>query len=108
MVRFAQNDKSELKSLRVPIGFFQAPFADVFEKFVHRHQHDTGPFHVQSQIEIEFIVQKVYVAVAEHTEKRASGFEILGMHDAVIDGEFGICFVGNAVSASGDDMVQNS
>ena len=92
----------------MPIGFFEAPFAGVFEKFVHRDEHYARTFHVQPQIKIEFVVKKMDVAVAEHTKERASGFEILGVNDAVLDGEFGVCFVSDAVSASGNDVVQNS
>ena len=92
----------------MPIGFLEAPFAGVFEKFVHWHQHYTRPFHVQPQIEIEFIIQKMNVATAEHTEERTSGLEILGVNDAVLDGEFGVCLVRDAVSATRNDMVQNS
>src|SRR5262249_37820876 len=47
-----------LKSFRVPVWLFEAPFADVFEKFIHRHEHYAGTFHVQPQIEIEFVVEK--------------------------------------------------
>src|SRR5437867_12599054 len=97
-----------LKSLRMPIGFLEASFADVFEEFIHRHQHYAGPFHVQPQIELKFIIEKMNVAVAEHTEERASGLEILGVNNGVFDGEFGVCFVGDAVSAAGQDVVQNS
>ena len=48
------------------------------------------------------------VAVSEHTKERASGIEILGVNDPVLDGEFRVCFVGDAISAAGHDMVQNS
>jgi len=92
----------------MPIGFFEASFDDVFEKFVHRREHYARPFHIQSQIEVQFVIKKMDVAVAEHTEERASGLEILGVNDAVRDGEFGVCFMGDAVSAAGHDMVQDS
>jgi hypothetical protein len=89
----------------MPIGFLEAPFADVFEKFVHWHQHYTRPFHVQPQIEIEFIIQKMNVATAEHTEERTSGLEILGVNDAVLDCEFGVRFMSDAVPATGHDVI---
>ena len=92
----------------MPIGFFEASFAGVFEKFVHRRKHYARAFHVQPQIEIEFVVKKMNVAVAEHTKERASGLEILGVNNAVPDSEFGVCFMGNAVSAAGHDVVQDS
>src|SRR5262245_42426666 len=92
----------------MPIGFLEAPFAGVFEQFIHRHEHYARPFHIQSQIEGEFVVKKMDVAVAEHTEERASSLEILGVNDAVPNSEFGVCFMGDAVSASGHDVIQNS
>src|SRR6516165_9689666 len=97
-----------LKSLRMPIGFLEAPFAGIFEKFIHRREHYARPFHIKSQIEVEFVIKKMNVAVAEHTEERASGLEILGVNDAVRDSEFGVCFMGDAVSAAGHDVVQDS
>src|SRR4029450_8052954 len=92
----------------MPIGLLKASFAGVFEEFVHRREHYARAFHVQPQIKIEFVVKKMNVAVAEHTKEGASGFEILGVNDAVLDGEFGVCFVRDAVSAPGNDVVQNS
>src|SRR5262245_2919898 len=92
----------------MPIGFLEAPFAGVFEQFIHRHEHYARPFHIQSQIEVEFVIKKMNVAVAEHTEERASSLEILGVNDAVPDSEFGVCFMGDTVSAAGHDVVQNS
>jgi len=89
----------------MPIGFLEAPFAGVFEKFIHRHEHYARPFHIQPQIEVEFVVEKMNVTVAEHTEERASGLEILGVNNAILDGEFGVCFAGDAVSAAGHDVV---
>src|ERR1700752_2556534 len=70
---------------RVPIGFLQAPRAGVFEKFVNRHQHHAWTFHAQAQTEIEFVVQKMNIAVAEHAEEQASSFEIVGMNNAILD-----------------------
>ena len=97
-----------LEPLRMPIGFLEAAFAGIFEKFIHRREHYARPFHIQSQIEVEFVIKKMDVTVAKHTEERASGLEILGVNDAVPDSEFGVCFVGDAVSAAGHDVIQNS
>jgi 2-keto-4-pentenoate hydratase len=94
-----------LKPLRVPIGFLKAPFAGVFEKFIHRQEHYAGPFHIQPQIEVEFVVEKMNVAVAQHTEERATGLEIVSVNNAVSDSEFGVCFVSDAVSAAGHDVI---
>lgn len=89
----------------MPIRFLEAPFAGVFEKFIHRREHYAGPFHIEPQIEVEFVGEKMNVTVAEHAEERASGLEILGVNNAVFDGEFGVRFVGDAVSAARHDVV---
>ena len=89
----------------MPIGFLQAPFAGVFEKFVHGQEHYAGPFHIQPQIEVEFVIEKMNVAVAEHTKERATGLKIFGMNNAVSDGECGVCFAGDAVSAARHDVI---
>src|SRR5262245_29792617 len=80
-----QSKVANLKSFRIPIGFFEAAVAGVFEKFIHRRKHYAGSFHVQPQIEIEFIVEKMKVAIAEHAEERASGLNIFSIDDDVLD-----------------------
>jgi hypothetical protein len=90
----------------MPIGFLEAPFAAYSKSLYIGISTMPGPFHVQPQIEVEFIIEKMNVAVAEHTEERTSGLEILGVNNAILDGEFCVCFVGDAVSAAGHDVVQ--
>ena len=89
----------------MPIGFLQAPFAGVFEKFVHGQEHYAGPFHIQPQIEVEFVIEKMNVAVAEHTEERTTSLKILGVNNAISHSEFGVCLVGDAVAAAGHDVI---
>ena len=92
----------------MPIGFFEAPFAGVFEKFIHRQEDYARSFHIQPQIEVEFVIKKMNIAVAEHAEERASGLEILRVNDAVPHSEFGVCFMGDAVPAARHDVVQDA
>ena len=89
----------------MPVWLLQAPCACVFEKFVNRCEKHAGPFHIQPHTEIEFVVEKMNIAVTQHTEERASGFEIVGMNYAVLDLEvLGRC-ARDAVSAAWDDGV---
>src|SRR5689334_17389924 len=92
----------------MPVWLFETPFSGVFEQFIHRHKDYARSFHIEAQIEVEFVIQKMNVAVAEHAEERACGLKVVSVNDAVFDGEFGVCLMGNAVSASGHDMIQNS
>src|SRR4029077_11734525 len=81
---FARHDKTS-EHLGVPIGFLQAPCACVFEKLVHRCEQHAGTFHAQAQTEIEFVVEKMNIAVTQHAEERASGLEIFGVNNTVLD-----------------------
>jgi len=92
----------------MPIGLLEASFAGVFEKLVHRSEQHAGPFHVQTQAEIELVVEEMNVSMAQHAEKRAGGFEIVSVNNSVFDVEVRGRFVRNAISAAGNDVVQNS
>ena len=48
------------------------------------------------------------VAVTQHAEERASGFKIVGVNNAVLDLEIRDRRARNAVSAAGQNFVQNS
>src|SRR5207237_10896939 len=86
--------------LRMPIGFLQASFASIFEKFIHRHQQYAGPFHVQPQIEIELVVEKMNVAMSKHAKKGAGRFEIICVNDAVLHFEIRGRVARDAVTAA--------
>src|SRR5438270_8558301 len=97
-----------LKYFWVPIGFLQVPCAFVFEKFVHCREQHAGSVHVQAQTEIEFVVEKMNIAVTQHAEERAGGLESVGVSNAVLDLEIRGPCARDAVSAAGEDFVQNS
>src|SRR5260370_29371415 len=96
------------QTLEMPkIGMIQASFAGVFEEFVHRREQHAGSLHVQSQIEIDLVVQEMNVAVAEHAEECAGGVEVLGVNDSLTDRKARARFARDVVSAAWDNMVQN-
>src|SRR5437870_2975697 len=97
-----------LKNLWMPIGFLEASFAGVFEKFVHRGEQHAGAFHVQTHTEIELVVEKMNISVPQHAKEAPSSLEIVGMNNSVLDLEVGARFVRDAISAAGDNEVQNS
>ena len=90
------------------IGFLKAPFTGVFEKFIHRCEQHAGSLHVQPQIEIELVIEKLDVAMTQHAKERAVCLEIVGMNNSLIDLEVCAPFVRDAVSAAGKNPVQNS
>src|SRR5205085_5495952 len=69
--------------LRMPVRLLQASCPGIFEKLVYRSEQQAGPFHVQPQIEIELVVEKMNVAVAKHAKKRAGRVEITCVNDAL-------------------------
>ena len=99
--------KHGLKSLGVPIRFLQAPFAGVFEKLVDRRKQDAGSFHVQPHTEIEFVVQKMNIAMPEHAEERAGCLEIIRMNDSLVNFYVRASLVGDAVAAPGDNVIED-
>src|SRR5919106_2960975 len=97
-----------LKSLGVPVWFLQASFARIFEKLVNRCEQHARALHVEPQIEVEFVIEEMNIAMAEHAEKPAGCFEIVRMNNSVVDLKGRTCLVGDAVSAARDDMIENS
>ena len=89
----------------MPIGLLQAPFTGVLEKLIHRCEQHARSLHVQPQIEIELVVQKMDIAMAEHAEECAGGIEIVGMNDSLTDLEARARLVRDAVPTAGNDKV---
>ena len=88
----------------MPVRFGEVAFAFVFEKFVDRRQHHAaGKIRVDADIEIEFVVEKMNVAVAEHAEKFSVHLEIVGMRDAILDAERRHGIVRDAIAATGNN-----
>src|ERR1700731_436241 len=72
------------KSFWVPVGLLQAAFADVLEEFVNRGEQNARAIRVHPHFKIEFVVEEMNVAVAEHAEEFSGGFEILGVNDSLL------------------------
>src|SRR5438309_2599447 len=75
-----KNKRESLKSLRMPVRFGEAAFAFIFEKFVNGREDDAGAFGADADVEIEFVVEKINVAAAEHVEKFPGDIEVLGVN----------------------------
>src|SRR5947207_2767515 len=103
----ARNDK-RLEPLRVPIGLLQTSFADVFEEFVNRREQDARALSTDTDIEVELVVEKMNVAIAQQPKKPSRGIEIFRVNDPVLDRETGVGRMGNAVTRSGNNSVQDS
>src|ERR1700675_4916004 len=69
-----------LKPFRMPIRILQAALALVLEKFVNRRQQYTRSFWIDSDLEVEFIVQEMNIAAPEHGEKSSRDLEIVGVN----------------------------
>ena len=91
-----------------PIRLLQAPCAGVFEKFVHWCEQDTGSLHVQPHIEIELVIQKMDIAMTQHAKKRAVCLEIVRMDSPLINLEVRCRSVRDAISAAGNNPIQDS
>ena len=87
----------------MPIRILQAAFAFVFEKFVNRRQQYTRSFWIDSDLEVEFVVQKMNIAAPEHGEKSSRDLEIVGVNDCFLDGEIGGRIPRDAVAGAQDD-----
>jgi len=102
---FTIDNPNSLEPFWVPIGLLQAPFAGVFEKLIHRCEQQARSLHVQSQVEIELVVQEMNIAVTEHAEECAGSVEIVDMNDSFTDAKTRARLVRDAVPAAGNDMV---
>jgi hypothetical protein len=101
-------DSPSRRTCEGSVSPFETARAGVFKKLIHRREQYAGAFHVQSQIEIQFVVEKMNIAVTKHAEERARGFEITCVNDAVLDLEIRGSIACDAVAASRHDFVQNS
>src|ERR1700730_9674385 len=100
-------NRKSLKPFRVPVRMFQAAFTGVLKKFVDWREQDAGTVHVHAHGEIEFVVEEMDVAVAEHAEKPPGCIQIFSIKNSVFDRETGRRITSDAVAAAGDDRVQN-
>src|SRR5206468_12858822 len=91
-----QNDK-RLKYLWMPIRLLKTPFGFIFKQFVNRREYDAGPLRADAHVKIDFVVQKMDVAVTHNAEKLSRHIEIVGMNNSVPDRELRACVPSNAV-----------
>ena len=70
--------------------------------YIGREQ-DAGAARFDPDIEVESVFQKMDVSVSDHSEKFSGNFEIVGVNDAVLDGEGGFCLAREAVSSARND-----
>src|SRR5882724_1641721 len=92
-----------LESLWVPVRFRDRSLAFVFEKFVDGREDDTGAAGLDANIEVEPVLEKIDVAVADHAEEFAGHFEVIGVNDTALNRESGLCGFGDAVAGAGND-----
>src|ERR1039457_5950204 len=71
----------------MPIRMGKAAFAFVFEKFIHRRKKDAGAARVDPHIEIEFVFEKLHIAVTDHSEKLSGAVKTVGVNPAILDRE---------------------
>ena len=86
------------KPFRMPVRVVETAFTFVFEKLVHRQQHDTGAVGVDSHVEIQSVVEEMDVAVANHSEKFAGHMESIRVRNAVLDCKTGRRVMRDAVT----------
>src|SRR3954470_1768468 len=98
-----QSAIDNLKSLRVPLWLGDTAFAFVFEKFVHRGEEDAGAAAFDANIEVEFVLEEMDVAVADHAEELAGNLEVVGVNDAVLNGKSGPGLAGETVTGAGNN-----
>src|SRR5579884_163529 len=96
-----------LKSLRVPVRFFQSAFCLVFEEPVHGREHDSRPFGADMRVEIDFVVEKIDFSMPNHAEELPGHIEIVGMNDSIPYCESRAGFAGNAVTGARHNMIQD-
>src|SRR5258707_15012511 len=82
----------------MPVRVVEAAFALVFEKFIDWCEQQAGALRRNANIEIEFVVQEINVAIAEHREPSAGDFEIVGMKHAILCREGRLRLASNAVA----------
>ena len=88
----------------MPVRLGDRAFALVLKKFVDRGEKDARAAGFDADVEVEFVGQEVDVAFADHAEEFARHFEIVGVDDAVLDRESGICTFRDAVTSTGNNL----
>ena len=91
----------------MPLRFLQASFTFVFEKFVNWRKYDTGAFRIDPHVKIEFVVEKIDVAMAQDAEKLSGHIEIAGVNDSVADRKFRASGARNAIAGTRHNVIED-
>src|SRR5205807_5072971 len=93
--------------LRMPIRLFQAAFGFVLEKFIERSEDKSGPAGVNANVKIDFVIEKVCVALSQHAKSASIHVKIRGADNAILNGERHIRFSRHAITNSRHDFVED-
>ena len=91
----------------MPVRFLQTSFTFVFEKFVNWRKHDTGAFRIDPQVKIEFVVEKIDIAMPQDAEKLSGHIEIVGVNDSVVDPKFRVSGARNAIAGTRQNVIED-
>src|SRR5437868_4630052 len=86
------------KVLWPPRRMTQASLSLVFEKFVERGEHESGPAGVDAQIKIDLVVETLCFAMPNHSEQTAIDVEIRCANNAIFHGEARAGFARNVIA----------
>src|SRR5207237_229545 len=75
-LRFSIPRHSE--NFRVPIRLLQTAFGLVFEKFIERSENGSGSAGVNANVKVDFVIEKMGVALSHHAEGAAIDVDIRG------------------------------
>ena len=77
----------------------------IFEKLVERRQDRARPGGVDPDIEVEFVFEKIDIAMPQHGEKLAGDAQLVGVNDALLDRKRRGRFVRHAVAGARKHLV---
>src|SRR4029077_10985255 len=92
---------------RVPIWLFQAAFGFVFEKFIERSEDEAGSAGVNPNVKIDFVIEKMCVALSHHAKSASIHVKIRGANEAILNGERHIRFSRHAITHARHDFVED-
>src|SRR6266446_10984143 len=95
------------ENLRVPIRLFQTAFSFVFKKFIEWSEDGSGSAGVDTNVEIDFVIEKMGVALPNHAKGAAIHVKIRGADDAIFDCKRHVCFSRDPITHARHDLVEN-
>src|SRR6476660_5730168 len=73
------------ENFRVPIRLLQTAFGLIFEKFIERSENGSGSAGVNANVKIDFVIEKIGVALLHHAEGAAIDVKIRGADNAIFE-----------------------